>query len=271
MAFEGAAGSYDVVLDYAGEGRLSVDGGRAACARIGEALRTPHLRARMARCPPAGTRSSSARDPGGRRRVRAVRVRDGPAPRVRRRRRSASSIRVVRPRGDADRRQTLRRCRRSRRDRGPLADYCSGGHRPADRGDRRARSGGRPACARSRGSRWAWRWRARSRTTIRRGPPSIARDAARSALRAAVAVDPDLARPWHDLAALALEDERPRDAIEAARAAARAAPALVGAAAAAGARVHGARAGLRRQRRGRRGGARGRVQRARVSRRYRAR
>ena len=45
-----------------------------------------------------------------------------------------------------------------------------------------------------------------------------------TALRAAVAVDPALARPWHDLAALALEDERPRDAIEAGRAAARAAP-----------------------------------------------
>ena len=56
-------------------------------------------------------------------------------------------------------------------------------------------------------------------------PANIARDAARSALRAAVTVDPDLARPWHDLATLALEDERPRDAIEAARAAARAAPA----------------------------------------------
>ena len=55
-------------------------------------------------------------------------------------------------------------------------------------------------------------------------PASIARDAARTALRAAVAVDPALARPWNDLAALALEDERPRDAIEAGRAAARAAP-----------------------------------------------
>src|SRR5436190_11835305 len=55
-------------------------------------------------------------------------------------------------------------------------------------------------------------------------PASIARDAARTALRSAVAIDPGLARPWNDLAALALEDERPRDAIEAGRAAARAAP-----------------------------------------------
>ena len=56
-------------------------------------------------------------------------------------------------------------------------------------------------------------------------PASIARDAARTALRAAVAVDPELARPWHDLAALALEDERARDAIDAGRTAVRAAPA----------------------------------------------
>ena len=55
-------------------------------------------------------------------------------------------------------------------------------------------------------------------------PMSFAQDAARSALRAAVSIDRDLARPWHDLASIALDADRPRDAVDAARAAARAAP-----------------------------------------------
>ncbi len=55
-------------------------------------------------------------------------------------------------------------------------------------------------------------------------PASFARDAARGLLRAAVALDPGLARAWQALAAAELEDDRPREAIDAARAAVRAAP-----------------------------------------------
>jgi tetratricopeptide (TPR) repeat protein len=55
-------------------------------------------------------------------------------------------------------------------------------------------------------------------------PASFARDAARGHLRAAVAVDPGLARAWQVLAAAELEDDRPREAVEAARSAAKAAP-----------------------------------------------
>ena len=55
-------------------------------------------------------------------------------------------------------------------------------------------------------------------------PGPFARDAARRALRAAVAVDPALARAWETLATVELEDDRPRDAIEAAGRARAAAP-----------------------------------------------
>ena len=55
-------------------------------------------------------------------------------------------------------------------------------------------------------------------------PANFGRDAARRFLRAAVAVDPALARAWQSLATVELDDERPREAIDAARAAARAAP-----------------------------------------------
>jgi cellulose synthase operon protein C len=55
-------------------------------------------------------------------------------------------------------------------------------------------------------------------------PAPFARDAARRALRAAVAIDPSLARAWQTLATVELEDDRPRDAIDAAGRARTAAP-----------------------------------------------
>ncbi|MES1207936.1 MAG: hypothetical protein ABUS79_18535 [Pseudomonadota bacterium] len=55
-------------------------------------------------------------------------------------------------------------------------------------------------------------------------PGPFARDAARRALRTAVAADPALARAWETLATVELEDDRPRDAIEAAGRARAAAP-----------------------------------------------
>jgi tetratricopeptide (TPR) repeat protein len=56
-------------------------------------------------------------------------------------------------------------------------------------------------------------------------PSGFARDAARSLLRRAVSVDAGMARAWHALAGIELEDNRPRDAIDNARASLRAAPA----------------------------------------------
>ena len=55
-------------------------------------------------------------------------------------------------------------------------------------------------------------------------PTSFARDTARGLLRAAVAIDPGLARAWQALAVAELEDDRHREAMDAAAAAARAAP-----------------------------------------------
>ena len=56
-------------------------------------------------------------------------------------------------------------------------------------------------------------------------PAPFARDAARRALRAAVGADPGLARAWEALATVELDDDRPRDAIDAASRARAAAPA----------------------------------------------
>ena len=54
---------------------------------------------------------------------------------------------------------------------------------------------------------------------------SFTRDRSRTLLEAAVAVDPELARPRHALATIALDDDRPREAIDQALAANRSAPA----------------------------------------------
>ncbi|HLK88380.1 MAG TPA: tetratricopeptide repeat protein [Polyangia bacterium] len=55
-------------------------------------------------------------------------------------------------------------------------------------------------------------------------PAALARDAARRYLRQVVSVDPGLARAWQTLAAVEMDDERPRDALVDARRAEAAAP-----------------------------------------------
>ncbi|HEX3903307.1 MAG TPA: tetratricopeptide repeat protein [Polyangia bacterium] len=55
-------------------------------------------------------------------------------------------------------------------------------------------------------------------------PAPLSRDAARRLLRRAVAVDPGLGRPWQTLAAVEMDDDRPRDALVDARRAGSAAP-----------------------------------------------
>ena len=186
------AAGYDVVVDYAGEGRLSIDG------------REPYRHGSATRYGPRLTATRLALAAGRHDIELRLATRGG----------VASFSLFVLPASNADGGKLAP---------GPLADYCAAAI--AQRTE--AADDALAAVA---------RLRARPRFALGLAlaaavahddpsrPASIARDAARTALRAAVAVDPALARPWNDLAALALEDERPRDAIEAGRAAARAAP-----------------------------------------------
>jgi tetratricopeptide (TPR) repeat protein len=233
MAFEGAAGSYDLVVDYAGEALLAIDGGgavahgsatsygpRLSVRRVGLAAGRHELELRLAtRAGVAGFSLYVLNAPGGAgaaatqgRAAEAVRFVDP------RERRATAGLAVTPSRAGgapAQRREAIGS--------GPLEDYCLAAIAQREE----AADDAFAALA---------RLRARPRFAVGLAlaatvahddptrPASIARDAARGALRAAVAVDPDLARPWHDLASLALEDERPRDAIEAGRAAVHAAP-----------------------------------------------
>jgi tetratricopeptide (TPR) repeat protein len=225
MAFDGAAGDYDVVVDYAGEGRLAIDGEQArshgskthygprlAATRVALAAGRHELELRIATR--AGVAGFALYVLG------ADRGRSG---------RPAEAVRFVDPReqrapaGLATPRAPAAPPTGERPGVSPLEDYC----RAAIAQRTEAPDAGLAAIV---------RLRARPRFAVGLAlagsvahddptrPASIARDAARGALRAAVSVDPDLARAWHDLASLALEDERPRDAIEAGRSAVAASP-----------------------------------------------
>ena len=185
-------------------------------ARRGDALRPPPVGGACAAAGGTPRPRASPRDPWRRRaaRARACWV-AGAAPAPRR-------VRYVDPR-DAVARRTppavvdgeRRRSRRAARGRAQaLADYCTA----SPRSRREATDDALAQAA---------RLRARPRFALGLAlaaaiahddptrPPSFARDA-RAERAARRGVDrPDLARAWHDLAALALEDERPRDAIDA--------------------------------------------------------
>ena len=225
-AIEVPAGSYDVVLDYAGLARLAIDGGapveHGAADRYGP--RVSGVRVVLA----AGRHELEVRiaSKGGRAelallvlgleegsRVRFVdprasgagRVAAGYAPLVALWPGPAPSDDVVTPGGQA------------------LADYCT-----AYAGDRdEAADVALGALGRLR-ERPRFALGLALAGAIARNDPTrpanFTRDAARRFLRAAVAVDPALARAWQSLASVELEDDRPREAIDAARAAARAAP-----------------------------------------------
>ncbi|HMF41030.1 MAG TPA: hypothetical protein VKQ32_10050, partial [Polyangia bacterium] len=223
MAFDAQPGPYDVVIDYAGEGRLSIDGGparahgsptrygpRTSAVRVTLAAGRHDLELRLAT--KAGVAGFALyvlhadRGAAGRA-TAAVHFVDprqgGPAAAPASPAASPDPVAAVPP--------------------GPLADYCAAAiaQRIEAADDALAAVGrlrGRPRFAVGLALAGSVAHDDPTR------PASIARDAARTALRAAVAIDPELARPWHDLASLALEDERPRDAIEAGRAALRAAP-----------------------------------------------
>jgi len=191
IPFEGA-GRYEIVVDFAGEARVAVDGG------------APHPHGSPTRYGPRVSATPVAVGAGH----HDIELRLATRAAV-----AGFALYVLPVTGDA----------RAEMPAGPLADYCAGAvaqriEAADDALAAMARLRARPRFALGLALVAAIAHDDPSR------PGSIARDAARSALRAAVAVDPELARPWHDLAALALEDERPRDAIEAGRSAARAAP-----------------------------------------------
>jgi tetratricopeptide (TPR) repeat protein len=229
-AIDVSAGAYDVVLDYAGEGRLTVDGGpalrhgsdvvygpRVSAARVQLGAGHHDLDLRLASqggrtelallvLPVAGgaerVRFVDPRRPGGAAGGPGLQ-REGPA--------MAPRVAAADPGADAA---------------AALADYCV-----AFVADREAETDEALAAA----ARLAHRQRfavglalaglvARNDPTL---PPSFARDAGRARLRAAVSVaggGADLARAWQALASIDLEDDRTREAIDDSRAAARAAP-----------------------------------------------
>ncbi|HXU01091.1 MAG TPA: tetratricopeptide repeat protein, partial [Polyangia bacterium] len=228
VAFETASdGRYDVVVDYAGEARLFVDGGEAqyhgSTDRYGPRISATHfplgagrhtIELRLAtRAAVAGFALHVLEAYRGSKGGTAARVRFVD-PRA-----SGAPARVVSGEHAPDAGPDLPNLRYG----GPLGIYCNAAIAQRVEATDEALS-------------YVARLRAQPRFALGQAlagavahddpsrPASIARDTARSALRTAVAVDPGLARAWHDLAALALEDERPRDAIEAGVAAARAAP-----------------------------------------------
>ena len=228
VAFEVPAGDYHVVLDYSAEARVAIDGGTP----VGHGAATqygPHLSAQHVRLP-AGRHDLEVRlaTRGGVARL-ALAVLSGAAgaggidgdvdvryvdPRTPAARRPPPTVvdgeRVIAPRASGNAAQAL-------------DDYCTAyAALRRDANDEAlvlaARLRARPRFALGQALAGAI---ARDDATR---PLSFAQDGARNALRAAVSIDASLARPWHDLAAIALDADRPRDAIDAARAAARAAP-----------------------------------------------
>ncbi len=206
-SFAAAAGAYDVVLDYAGEARITVDGREpyrhGAPDRYG-----PRISAMWLPALPAGRHDIEVR----------LATRGGVAS-------FALYVLPTRSGPDALRAGDLVGIDYPHAAKaGPLGDYCKAAI--ALRVEATDRALAAAAALRER-PRFAigLALAALIAHDDPSRPASIARDAARTALRAAVAVDAGLARSWHDLAVLALEDERARDAIEAGRTAVRAAPA----------------------------------------------
>jgi tetratricopeptide (TPR) repeat protein len=217
-AIEVPAGAYDVVLDDPSEGWLAVDGvafahgaprrygPRLTATRVALSAGRHELSVRVATSP-GETRLGLfvfARDPGGA--VRFVQPRGAAATGA-----SASAVALPASSSAGGGGEGVLRvfCRAFAADRAGAVD---------DAGALADRLGAWPRFAL--GEALAGEI-ARHDPTV---PAPFARDAARRALRAAVAADPDLARAWQTLATVELEDDRPRDAIDAAARARDAAP-----------------------------------------------
>jgi hypothetical protein len=215
-AFDVPAGDYDLVVDYEGQARVSLDGGTPL--RHGSDTRVGPRVSAFALVLPAG-RHDLELDlamPGGRGELALVLL-----PRD-----AAAAVRFVDPRAGARGRGGAARATgpvEAGGEVGLLEDYglAFAANRVGDEDD-----------ALSRAARLAARRRfapglALAAAIMRDDstrPPGIARDAARGLFRAAVAADADEARASQGLAAIELDDEHVPEAIDAARAAARAAP-----------------------------------------------
>jgi hypothetical protein len=221
-AVEVSAGDYDLVLDYDGDARVALDG--APALRHGSETRVGPRVSAFALTLPAGRHDLELRlaTPGGRGELALVLL-----PRA-----AGAAARFVDPRaGRAGRRGAAR----------ALAPPTTSAERAAAVGDDALADYGWAFTANRVGDAdlaltLAARLAARRRfapglalaAVIARDdptrPPSFSRDTARSLFRAALAADPGAARASQGLAAIELEDDRSREAIDDARAAARAAP-----------------------------------------------
>jgi cellulose synthase operon protein C len=218
VAVEVPSGDYALILDYDGEARLAVDGGgslrHGSDARFGPRVSAFTLRL------PAGRHELELRlaTLGGRAELALLLL-----PRA-----AGAAVRFVDPRAGSPGRGGIAKALEA----GPAADadmdaalrdYCLGfvADRVGDADEAltvqarlAVRSGFAPGLTLAASI-------ARDDPTR---PASFSRDAARGLLRAALAADAGDARAWQTLAAVELEDDHLREAIDDARAAARAAP-----------------------------------------------
>ena len=213
-AFDVPAGDYDLVVEYDGQARVSLDGG--APLRHGSETRVGPRVSAFALALPAGRHDLELglAMPGGRGELALLLL-----PRD-----AAATVRFVDPRvGAAGRGGAARATVPVAGGDGLLSDYCLAfaANRAGD--EDAALSLAARLAARRRFAPGLALAAAIMRDDSTR-PPGIARDTARGLFRAAVAADADDARASQGLAAIELDDEHVREAIEAARAAARAAP-----------------------------------------------
>lgn len=195
------SGLHAIVIDYAGSGRITVDGG--AATPFGSRERYPprrHLRVAQL---PAGDHRIEVR----------LATLGGPA---------EASVHVI-PLGEGARGPDESVARATSPEGNALLAFCRAQRADQD-GDVLGATGYAEVLSKQRrfapGLALAAAIAARDVTI----PSSLGYDRARHLLRTAVAVDPDEARSWHHLAQIEMGDDHPREAIESAGRAARASP-----------------------------------------------
>jgi tetratricopeptide (TPR) repeat protein len=223
-AIQAASGAYDVVLDYGDQALLAIDGGppvaHGSATRYGPRLSAARVKLE------AGRHDIELRlaAPGGRAELALLVLPVG----------AGVGVRFVDPRGAPGGAARPPAAAAPSPEPAPpaagggdavaaLVDYCQAfaAERAGD-ADRALAASARLQARRRFALGWALAGHVARNDPSR--PPAFARDAARARLRAALAIDADLGRVWQVLAAIDLEDERTREAIDDARAGARAAP-----------------------------------------------
>jgi hypothetical protein len=214
-AIDGPGGQYDLVVDFDGEARVSLDGGAALAHGSGDAW-GPRVSAFAATLPP-GRHELELRvaTVGGRAELGLLLLPRTPG----------GAARFVAPqRGSSPGAPgTLAPEREGGEGGGALGAFAA-----AYAADRVGRADAANALAAVLATRTRFGAGLALAADVARDDPTrpaaMARDAARARLRLALAADPDDARAWLSLSGLDLEDERPRDAADDAREAARRAP-----------------------------------------------